>query len=732
MSKNTSSDNVPYEALGLPRQLVVWGTIAVTFWYMWWRLGTFNPEYPIFSRVLYGAEWFGFLTLVLHYFMVNRLTIREAPLPEAGLTVDVFVPTLNEPEDVVRRTLVNAISMEYPHKTYLLDDGNREAMRQLASDLGCEYIARDSNEHAKAGNLNHAIANSTGEFIAIFDADHAPKNTFLLRTLGYFTDPKVAFVQTPQDFYNLDSFQHRVKKSNGKVWSEQSLFFRVIQRGKDYWNAAFFCGSCAIIRRSAVEAVGGISTGTITEDIHTSIKLHKYGFKSVYHSESLALGIAPSHVEPFLKQRIRWGQGAMQVWRSEGVVLNRHLTLAQKLNYVASMIIYFDGWQKAIFYITPVIVLLTGMMPLVTDTNDFLIHFVPFFIMSIWCFEELGRGYGEMFFVEQYNMARCAAFCWATMGLFMGKLKFRVTSKKMSGSMTNFWYLLPQYAIFASNVIALPVGFYLYKTTHHLTYFSLIANMVWASLNLILAGMLLLFSMARSLYKRNNYRFSIPLVARINTSVGREFFASIDDLSSAGMYLVAPRELHLKANSSVNGVIFLPDGPMSFEAIVRAIHNNDSEATLDGLGCEFVWNDKVSRDRLERFLYGSDLEWHLHNLSEINFTLLSGSSEREHKVVSLPSWEKKYREGLTSAVVNAADGDNNAVTAGIISMDSKTRTGTMISFKPLPESARDAYFDTMLLTGKGWKTMRTRVANQNTTDRSMPNMYLYQLESLPS
>ncbi len=730
MSKK-SRDNVPYEALGLPRQLVVWGTIVVSLWYMWWRLDTFNPEYPIFSRVLYGAEWFGIVTLLLHYFMVSKLTIREAPLPEPGQTVDVFIPTYNEPEEIVRRTLVNAIGMEYPHTTYLLDDGNREEMRQLAKDLGCEYIARESNEHAKAGNLNNALEHSTGEFIAIFDADHAPKSTFLLRTLGYLTDPKVAFVQTPQDFYNLDSYQHRVHKKSGKVWSEQSLFFRVIQRGKDYWNAAFFCGSCALIRRSAIEAIGGIATGTITEDIHTSIKLHKDGYKSVYHSESLALGIAPSQVEPFLKQRIRWGQGAMQVWRSEGVIFNRHLTLAQKLNYIASMTIYFDGWQKAIFYITPVIVLLTGMMPLITDTKDFLIHFVPFFLMSVWCFEELGRGYGEMFFVEQYNMARCAAFCWATLGLFMGKLKFRVTSKKMTGGASNFWYLVPQYAIFASNLIAIPVGFYLYKTTGHLTYFSLLANMVWSSLNLVLAGLVLAFSLARSLYKRSNYRFAIPLVARINTTLGREYFASIDDLSSAGLYLVAPRELNLKAGSEIAGAIFLPDGPLSFEAKVRAIHHNDDEATLDGLGCEFVWNDKVSRDRLERFLYGSDLEWHLHNLSEINFTLLGASSEREHKVVPLPSWEKNKRASLSSAVVNSA-GNNNEAVAGIVSMDPKTRTGTMIAFKPLPETARDAYFDTMLLTGTGWKTMRTRVANQNTTDRSMPNMYLYQLESIPS
>lgn len=723
-------DRPPVEALGLARQLVVWATIVVTLWYMWWRLDTFNPEYPIFSRVLYGAEWFGFLTLVLHYFMVSRLTIREAPLPDAGLMVDVFVPSFNEPIEVVRRTLVNAIAMEYPHTTYLLDDGDRLEMRNLARELGCEYIRRDDNEHAKAGNLNNALRQTHGEFIAIFDADHAPKSTFLVRTLGYFQDPKVAFVQTPQDFYNLDSYQHRVRHKSGKVWSEQSLFFRVIQRGKDYWNSAFFCGSCAIIRRSALDAIGGIATGTITEDLHTSIKLHKDGYKSVYHSESLALGIAPSQVEPFLKQRIRWGQGAMHVWRKEGVIFNRHLTLAQKLNYVASMIIYFDGWQKAIFYLTPIVVLFTGMMPLVTNTEDFLIHFVPFFVLSIWCFEELGRGYGEMLFVEQYNMARCAAFCFSTLAIFKSNKKFRVTNKRMRGSARNFWYLFPQYAIFTGNLLALPVGYYLYKTSGHLSYFSLLANMMWAGLNLVLSVMVLVFSLKCSMYKRNNYRFAIPLVARIHNPLGREYFASVEDLSGAGMYLRVPRELQMRHGQRFSGVVFLPDGPMSFDAAVRAVHSPDGDTVTDALGCEFDWQDKVAQQRMERFLYGSDLEWHLHNLSEINFTLLSGSSDREHKVITLPNWNKN-KAGLTSAVVNPNSTANDAVTAGIVSFDPKSRQGTMLAFKPLPESAQDAYFDTMLLTSKGWKTMRTRVANQNKADRSYPNMYLYQLESLP-
>ncbi len=168
-----------------------------------------NPEAPIFSWLIYGAEVFGFATALLHVFMCWRLSNRSAPPARLDVTVDVFVPTYNESVDLVRKTLLAARSMDHPHKTWLLDDGRRPEMRALAAQLGCEYLERGDNLHAKAGNLNHALQHSSGELIAIFDADHAPRRDFLAKTLGYFENPRVAFVQTPQDFYNLDSYQHR-------------------------------------------------------------------------------------------------------------------------------------------------------------------------------------------------------------------------------------------------------------------------------------------------------------------------------------------------------------------------------------------------------------------------------------------------------------------------------------------------------------------------------------------
>src|SRR3954471_15407347 len=437
-----SAEKMKYEGLGVARTILVVVYLVVAIWYLAWRPSTFNPQAMAFSVIVYGAELFGFVVALMHLFMVWRLAVRAAPPPPVGATVDVFVPTFNEPVEMLRRTLQAALRIDYPHQTWLLDDGNRPEARALAESLGCRYLTRTENVDAKAGNLNNAFRHSVAEYVAIFDADHAPARDFLQHTLGYFNDQQVAFVQTPQDFYNLDSYQHRHDQQRRLVWTEQSLFFRVIQRGKDYWNAAFFCGSCAVLRRRALDEVGGIATGTVTEDLETSIRLHRKGFQSVYHTESLAFGVAPATVVPFLKQRVRWGQGAMQALRHLGTWFGHGLTLPQRINYLATVLTYFDGWQKAVFYSAPVIVLATGIMPITEVSWAFLAHFIPFYILTFWAFEEVGRGYGRSVTIEQYNMARFAAFLWATLGLVRRKTNFRVTSKqRVEEEQTRRWVL---------------------------------------------------------------------------------------------------------------------------------------------------------------------------------------------------------------------------------------------------------------------------------------------------
>src|SRR6266849_4019214 len=236
------------------------------------------------------AEFQGAFNFALFLLMTWDITPIPHGLAEPGHSVDILIPTYNEDLAILKMTILGAIHVRYPHKTWVLDDGRRPALRQLCLQMGVEYLTRPDNKDHKAGNINAALAQTDGEFVAIFDADQVPLSEFLDHTPGYFTDEKLAFVQTPQEFYNLDSIQHRTDLQKNETWHEQSIFYRIIQPGKNRWNAAFWCGSGSLMRRSALMSVGGIATESVTEDLHTSLRLHAAGWKSVYHDEVLCMG----------------------------------------------------------------------------------------------------------------------------------------------------------------------------------------------------------------------------------------------------------------------------------------------------------------------------------------------------------------------------------------------------------------------------------------------------------
>jgi cellulose synthase (UDP-forming) len=611
------------QAIAVLRAAVITAYLGYAPYYLYWRLGTFNPDALIFSWAIWGAELFGYFTALLHVFMVARLTAPVPPPVPEGMSVDVFVTTCNESVELLRHTLYAAVNMDYPHATWLLDDGNNPAMAALARELGCCYLARTDNRDAKAGNLNNALLHSDADYIAVFDADHVPSRNFLTRTLGFFRDERVAFVQTPQDFYNLDSYQHRRHRTQRYIWTEQSLFFRVIQRGKDHWNAAFFCGSCAVLRSGALREIDGFATATVTEDLHTSIRLHKRGWKSVYLNESLAYGLAPGSINAYLSQRRRWGQGAVQVWRKEGIVFARGLSVAQRLNYLASVLAYFDGWPKAIFYISPIVVLTTGVMPIHVLGTEFLAHFIPFYVLCFWAYEEAGRGYGRTLLTEQYNMARFAVFLRATIEGCTRRLRFSVTPKQGDGGRERR-HILPQLAVLAGSAVAIVVGTLLWRTTQHLDTAAYVANVLWAGINLGLAGAVVRFTLRRR-HRRSDYRFPIPLPVEINVPGGETVFALADDISLRSCKLITESPLE---GGRVQGRLFLPAGDMPFVARLRhrlpaivpalAVPGEAPRPARTKLHHGLVFESGSERDTalLETFLYGSDLQWRILDLHE--------------------------------------------------------------------------------------------------------------------
>ncbi|MEO0541564.1 MAG: glycosyltransferase, partial [Cyanobacteria bacterium P01_A01_bin.105] len=320
--------------------LLVWFSLLATLRYLYYRTSyTLNLDgwgNSIFSVLLYGAELYAIATLLLTYFQKVKLRTRQpvdlGQTPQGQWpTVDIYIPTYNEDVAIVRKTALAALAVAYPEakkQVYVLDDGRaekyrhrRQQLRQMCHELGCELLTRDNNDHAKAGNINTALTRTQGDLVLILDCDHIPVRSFLEETVGFFLDPQVSLVQTPHWFYNPDPFERNLL-TRGRVPVGNELFYKVVQKGNDYWNSAFFCGSAAVIRRHHLLAVGGIATETVTEDCHTSLRLHALGYRSVYYDKILIAGLAPETFASYVGQQVRWARGMAQILRLENPLLN--------------------------------------------------------------------------------------------------------------------------------------------------------------------------------------------------------------------------------------------------------------------------------------------------------------------------------------------------------------------------------------------------------------------------
>jgi cellulose synthase (UDP-forming) len=300
---------------------------------------------------------------------------------------------------------------------------------ELARELGARYVSRPDNRDAKAGNLNHALQVVDADIVAVVDADHVPGPDFLRNTLAYFDDPSVALVQTPQDFYNLDSFEHE-RRRDGDVFLEEAVFYRVIAAGKNRWGAAFWCGTSALLRTAALRDVGGVATGSVTEDMHTTIRLHRRGWKSVYHNEVLVRGLAPRTAHEYLAQRRRWAAGAMQVMRIERPITGRGLTLGQRLGYAATLWAWWDSWRTLGYVVLPVVVIATGAVPIAAPLAVFGPLFLTVLGVQFLALRLLARGYYPPVLSLVFEFLRMPAVVPGTLALLRPqKTRFAVTPK---------------------------------------------------------------------------------------------------------------------------------------------------------------------------------------------------------------------------------------------------------------------------------------------------------------
>ncbi len=412
---------VPLRAFALCA--LVWG-----IGYLIWRIGwSGEGASPVAFAMLLVTEIYGLWALgtLAWYSWSQPPAVRPPATP--GRKIDVYVCTFDEPFEVVAATLAGCRALTYPHTTYLLDDGRRPEMKELAKVAGAEYLTRPDNSHAKAGNINAALPRTDGELVLMLDADHVPMPDALDAMVGYFDDERVALVQSPHDFFNHDSVQHYVVGRH-----EQSLFYRVVCPGKDRHGAAYWCGSAALLRRQALLEIGGVATETIAEDFHTTIRLLRHDWSSHYHDEVLVQGLAPHDLDGYLLQRDRWARGNLAVFTlPESPLRARELRPVQRLSYFVSLAAYLAPPMRLLLLATLGLVMWTGELPMKISVVALAALWLPSVSLNLLAGSALTRGYMKIGETAHYELLTMEIYTRALRCIVRpGRTAFKVTPKQ--------------------------------------------------------------------------------------------------------------------------------------------------------------------------------------------------------------------------------------------------------------------------------------------------------------
>lgn len=610
-------------------QVVIIFTLGVYLYYLIYRLRyTINPDSLFLSISFFYAEVHGFIALLLFFFQIWNPTERKSPPPPVGLSVDIYITTYNEDISILRKTTLACVNVKYPHKTYLLDDGNRPELAKEAAQWGCEYIARDEGLHAKAGNLNHALRLTHGEFVAIFDADFVPQPDFLDKTIGYFRDHHIAFVQTPHNYYNIDSFQFRIKKEKEKSWNEQEIFYRLMMPCRDYWNSTFFCGTAAVLRKKALEDIGGFATGTITEDLQTTLLLYSRGWKGIYHNEIVANGLAAKDLKNYHIQKLRWAEGNISLIFKNNPIFTRGLNIPQRICFFATIFGWLIGFPKLIYFIMPPVMILTGGYPIEPFDLAFIWRYLMFLTVIIFGFKFSCRGYGRIRYDECYNMMNFFILIRAAFrNLFGLKSIFIVTGKGLEEPVSIF-NIIPQLSMYILCFAGVMWGSLKLYYGISVDFMGIGTVMFWSIVNGFLA-LNVIENVTRPHHKRKDFRFigAIPvqyslrvdtdfvngtgmskIIARRDTS--GEWFRSITgfgvskDLNEYGISLVTFSPLPLDKKISLS--LYLDQKIVPCEAtVLYTIHSDCPHGKMFIYGVKFEGLRKEEMDLISLYCFNT-------------------------------------------------------------------------------------------------------------------------------
>jgi cellulose synthase (UDP-forming) len=534
-------------------------SLISTIRYVWWRLTqslSFDtlPE-ALVGYLLVGAEMYTWLILLFGYIQtVWPLQRRITPLPPDARewpSVDVYIPTYNEGLDVVRPTVHAACGIDWPPEKlniYLLDDGRREEMREFAALAGVHYLTRPDNRHAKAGNINHALGKTHGEFVAIFDCDHIPVRSFLQTTMGAFLkDPRCSLVQTPHHFFSDDPFERNLA-TRGAVPNEGRLFYGVVQDGNDFWNASFFCGSCAVLRRAALDDVGGVAVETVTEDAHTALKMHRRGWNTVYLKVVQAAGLATESLSSHVGQRIRWARGMAQIFRIDNPLFGRGLKFGQRICYANGMLHFFYGIPRIVFLLAPICYLFFGLHIVQAAALSICAYVLPHIAHANIANSRIQGKYRHSFWSDVYEAVLAWYVALPTTMAFVNPRygKFNVTTKGglIEQSFFDWSISKPYLVLLGFNVAGFLAGIlrFFYGPAHEGG--ALAFNLAWVAFNLaVLGSAVAVATEVRQV--RRTHRVSVRMPATLYLPDGRTLACHTRDFSGGGLALHLPASVAL-------------------------------------------------------------------------------------------------------------------------------------------------------------------------------------------
>ncbi len=554
-------------------------SLFATFRYGYWRISMTVQFFQdpsnhwgaldaFFIMSLVFAEGYSFVILFLGFFQ-TIWPLRRAPMPlpdnpDEWPHVDVLVPTYNEPLEIVRYTALGALNIDWPAEklhVYILDDGRRKEFEEFAAAAGVGYKIRPDNFHAKAGNINTALKTLTSPYVTIFDCDHVPTRSFLQMTMGWFLrDRNLAMLQTPHHFYSPDPFERNLNQFR-VIPNENELFYGIVQDGNDFWNATFFCGSCAVLRRTALDGIGGIAVETVTEDAHTALRMQSAGWNTAYINIPQAAGLATERLSAHVGQRIRWARGMVQILRTDCPLFAPKLTFAQRLCYFNAMAHFMYALPRLIFLTAPLIYLLLSHTNVPGYWAAILAYALPHLTLSNITNSRIQGQHRHSFWNEIYETVLSPYILLPTLlALINPKLgKFNVTAKGgiVKRSFFDVKIAQPFLVLLFFNFLGLAVAiprFFIWDRDRPGT---VIMNCIWCFFNIVVLGVC--SAVSREMKQlRNHVRIKIVTAVNVRLADGRVVRGETIDLSSGGTAIKLEEPIEAAAGELAQLVFPMP------------------------------------------------------------------------------------------------------------------------------------------------------------------------------